>query len=281
MRFSNNLPFIPFDPKLLPYPHTFEKQHRHFNNTLLQSKTIELIHPAGDNGFPCCPLQLGLAEKMLTNPEERLEMNKSRLDPEDLELLVTPDTKENELKTATSAVPWLRNSEVVSTVRSTSNRKEPLYYLFTRIGTSGRNEKRIRTLLELDTKGKVAHIAQTFEAAKNARLQTLKHPKNSNLTALEVFPVFPDFDQWANPNIMVTFDADPLTKNERDKYHDAEIMVEEAILKPVTSRQDVDDQWAAYYLPEKDTVQKFKRFREESEFDEVPSENVPHSNQVI
>ena len=248
---------MPFDPKLLPYPHQPDRLYKYFENSLLKNKPIELIHPEGENGFPCSPLRLGFAEKMLTNPHERLQMDKSKLDPEDLKLLVNPDSKDNEMRAATSAVPWLRDSEVVSTVRA----------------TSARNEAKIKDLLALDTAGKIAHIEQTFESAKKALLSTLKHPKNPNLSASEIFPIFPDFDLWANPNIMVSFDADPIEKNSRSGEN-AEISMEEAILKPIVSHIDSQDQWVAYYLPTKNSVEKFKRLREDNEFE-------PDYNQVF
>ena len=62
-------------------------------------------------------------------------MDKSRLHPKDLAFLVTPDSKDNELKAATSAVPWLRDSEVVSTVRGTAGgRKDQLLLILIDLG---------------------------------------------------------------------------------------------------------------------------------------------------
>ena len=54
-------------------------------------------------------------------------------------------------------------------------------------------------------------IEHSFVAAARANISTIKHPTNPDLTATEMFPVFPDFEFWPNSYSLVSFDADPVS----------------------------------------------------------------------
>jgi RNA polymerase II-associated factor 1 len=53
-------------------------------------------------------------------------------------------------------------------------------------------------------------IENTFEAVTKANLSNVKHPTNANLTAVELLPVFPDFENWPSKYQLVVFDGDPI-----------------------------------------------------------------------
>ena len=48
-------------------------------------------------------------------------------------------------------------------------------------------------------------LQDTFEMVKLPP----KHPRNPNLTPVEVLPVLPDFDKWADKFVSVHFDVHP------------------------------------------------------------------------
>jgi RNA polymerase II-associated factor 1 len=68
LRFRNDLPQIPFDPKLLQYPHPPDRHYKYFNFSLLKDHRYELIHPAGEFGVGCNPFAMGFLEQTLKNP---------------------------------------------------------------------------------------------------------------------------------------------------------------------------------------------------------------------
>jgi hypothetical protein len=138
-------------------------------------------------------------------------------------------------------------------------------------------EQKIQNLMNLDVEGRLKHIEQSFDSVKKTLLSELKHPTKKDVTALEMFPIFPDFEFWNNPYILLSYDGDPVAGNM--KYateEDRQIAGEESVLKPLSLPENPDIQWMAYYVPDSTTVQQFKRKREtdleESMADEVYEE---------
>ena len=72
---------------------------------------------------------------------------------------------------------------------------------------------------------------------------------------------------------MVSFDSNPLDKDTKNSKEDNDIALEEAILKPIATYIDEDehpddqDQWMACYLPTAEGLEKFKRLREDDEYE--------------
>ena len=50
-------------------------------------------------------------------------------------------------------------------------------------------------------------MENTFIAAEKVQLSDLKHP--AGLKAMEILPVFPDFEFWPNLYTLAAFDEDP------------------------------------------------------------------------
>ncbi len=78
------------------------------------------------------------------------------------------------------------------------------------MGMSIRNEPEIQNLLHLTVDEHIDRIEKSFSAAQQINLASLKHPKNKDLHALEVFPIFPDFENWPNPYFLASYDEHPL-----------------------------------------------------------------------
>jgi RNA polymerase II-associated factor 1 len=200
------LPLIPFDPKLLQYPHAVDRHYKYFDYSLLKDHQYELIHPDGDWGIGCNPFEMGYLEQQLKGAE-KLVPRKELLDEKDQELLIDPVAKKD---TAVGSVPWLRRTEYISTERNVYGRNLKAG-VESKIGLSVMKEEKLQQLLDLSVDGQIQHINQSFEAANKANLATLKHPKKKDLEALEIFPIFPDFEYWSNPFFMTSFDSDPIS----------------------------------------------------------------------
>ena len=163
-RFKNDLPSVPFDPKLLAYPHGADRLYKYFESTILKSEKEDYIHPDGDQGLGCNPFELGFLERAMRNPTgtnlpmwicfiienllshqcaavEKLVPRKDLLDPKDIALLAKPVERKVEAKQIPN-VPWLHRTEYISTERSAFGRKksgleyEPCDSLFQSISPS-------------------------------------------------------------------------------------------------------------------------------------------------
>lgn len=118
-----------------------------------------------------------------------------------------------------------------------------------------------------DRDSQIEAIERSFEATK---VPIEKHHTKPGVTAVEEYPVYPDFDLWRHPCAQVIFDSDPARKggvptNQTEEMSQAMIrgMVDES-----------GDQFVAYFLPTEDTIKKRKRdteagvdYEEEDEYE--------------
>jgi RNA polymerase II-associated factor 1 len=125
------LPLVPFDPKLLAYPHPQDRLYAYSECSLLKEYKHELIHPEGEQGLPCTAATLVALARAVTHPDgllldfyllEKLLPRKDLLDPKDLPLLAKPVEKKVEQKEVPN-VPWLRRTEYISQDKSTFGRR--------------------------------------------------------------------------------------------------------------------------------------------------------------
>ena len=59
---------------------------------------------------------------------------------------------------------------------------------------------------EQDEQDQIDEINNSFIQANSITLSKLKHPTNPKLTAVEMVPIFPDFEFWPNSLALATFD---------------------------------------------------------------------------
>jgi RNA polymerase II-associated factor 1 len=141
--------------------------------------------------------------------KERQVPRRELLDPADQELLVDPVQSKQKADKVVGSVPWLRRTEYISTERNVYGRNLKAG-VESKIGLSVMKEEKLQKLLDLSLEGQIQHINQSFEAANKALVSTMKHPKKPDVQALEIFPIFPDFEFWANPYFLTSFDSDPI-----------------------------------------------------------------------
>jgi len=67
--------------------------------------------------------------------------------------------------------------------------------------------------MDVSVAGQISAIEATFDHIANPdTLKNLTHPTKPGLSAVEIFPVFPDFELWSTTYTHVIYDADPLLK---------------------------------------------------------------------
>jgi len=162
----------------------------------------------------------------LIDPGKYISSSKA-IDPKDLALLSdTLLTEESSFqqKVKRPTVTWLRKTEYIANT--------PISAGNTQSGSSQtEGEKPRRDQDDDHLMNKIQNIEESFKAAKSAP----KHPHDRTLKPVEVLPVFPDFELWANVYSEVVFDTDPApTKHKihRDLTQSEEVeLVSEAIIK--------------------------------------------------
>ena len=92
-------------------------------------------------------------------------------------------------------------------------------------------------------------IEQTFEDSKKP---IKNHYSKANVTALEVLPIFPDFDLWKYPCAQVIFDTDPAPVGKQFPVQLEEMS--QAMIRGV--KDESGEQFVAYFLPTEDTIMK-------------------------
>lgn len=197
VRFKNDLPEIPSDPKLLVAQVEPEKLSEFF-------LTEFEVEPKRDLALP---QDLGIPLSLLDVERYQIPDVKPPLDPADLALLGEDEERVIGLAATSGArvKPRMRNTELSWLLKTTyiSNEAET-------VRGTGMSEKSAKALSQgiseaTTLEEQISLIEATFEAAKKPP----KHLKNPSLTPLQVLPVLPDFDNWANKYVTATFDNNP------------------------------------------------------------------------
>lgn len=217
MQFRNNLPDIPFDPKLLVVPQDSMRYTKCIVGSSLENNYKHSIFTEPDLGIP-----INLIDTSIYKMPAGMS---KRLDPEDQALVDATVASAPRKGTGVPisekrprpSVSWLVktkylcNEEDIPQFKAKGIELAPSNYKLQRAGqvqTVNTPESQIRT------------VEDTFEAAKRIPV----HPTNPSLHAVEILPVFPDFDLWPNAYTEVVFDSDPITtlSRERSQAMDAE-----------------------------------------------------------
>ncbi|XP_070576848.1 RNA polymerase II-associated factor 1 homolog [Ptychodera flava] len=253
VKYCNNLPDIPFDPKFITYP--FEpNRFVQYNATSLERAYKHELLTEHD---------LGVTIDLINPDTYKIDPN-AVLDPADEKLLEeeisTPGDSKRSRRHAKS-VSWLRKTEYISTEYNrfthSSEKAE------TKVGASLRKQFADEDLYK-DRDSQIAAIEKTFEMAKQPILQ---HYSKPHVTPVETYPVCPDFDLWIHPCAQVIFDSDPAVKD-KPVVHQVEEMSQAMIRGMV---DESGEQFVGYFLPTEETKKKRKRdFEEDTDY--VPEE---------
>ena len=242
VKYTNNLPDIPFDPKFLVYP--FEpNRFIQYNTTSLESKHKHELMTEVDLGVPI----------NLIDPSIYAQSDLPyQLDPKDEELLEEETPAPAESKRArqhAKTFSWLRKTEYISSeyARTTHIGAESSENKIG-LGSKGRDRHSIHTDLYKDKDSQISAIENTFETAKD---DIKFHYNKPGMEPEWVRPVFPDFGNWNLACTHVIFDSNPQAKQEAEMN----IGVTGAIMRAMTDERD-NEEYIAYFLPTPETIEK-------------------------
>jgi len=239
MQFRNNLPDIPFDPKLLALPIDPMRYTKCIIGSSLENSYKHSIFTEPDLGVP-----INLID---TNIYKLPAGMSKKLDPED-QALVDATVASAPRKGAPGAskakerprpsVSWLVktkylcNEEDLPQFKAKGVELAPSNYKLLRTGAQHQAH-------DFNTpEGQIRAVEDTFEAAKRVPV----HPTNPALRVTEILPVFPDFDLWPNAYTEVVFDSDPITtlpheRTEAMDEEDKQYLRSNAIVRGIKGQQ--------------------------------------------
>ncbi|TPX72376.1 hypothetical protein SpCBS45565_g00475 [Spizellomyces sp. 'palustris'] len=270
--YCNDLPDLPFQPKLLEYPFPPDRLYRYEPNSLSDKFFFEVCGPDNENGVPCAPLGMGFLEDSFRNPDAKLVPQ--QLDPEDEELLAKPNQqntakpKSKEISFANSPLFLRRTNVNMAGEAKTYGRVQ--MGIERQMGVSIMRDEKLAKHIHHTEEDKLKTIENTFEAVKKFSTDNLKHPDGKDVKAVEIFPIFPDFSgAWPDRVTLSVFDCDPLeksatTRKKIEPGSDKALALEEAVLKPLQN-PETQETVLGYYTPTEESISKIraKRKREE------------------
>ena len=202
-------------------------------------------------------MQYGYLLEAAQGEKGSLNTDPNQLDPEDRALLMNPlDVKDSKTSRPRPIVPWLRRTEYISSDSKQYGRLAD-NSVETKMGISIMKDDKLKTIMSQTIQDRIEAIEESFVKAAKVNLATLKHPSDPNLTAMEMVPIFPDFEFWPNEYTLASYDEDPLVKAD-DAQHDDKL--ESSILKPLVNPTD-QSMFLAYYTPTDDTLTKLAEKR--------------------
>ncbi|OZJ07020.1 hypothetical protein BZG36_00015 [Bifiguratus adelaidae] len=287
LRYRNDLPPLPFAPKLVKLPDLTSRFCKYEANELVESSLHQL--PADeDMGMPIDQSLITWLEK--AEDEADVDQPRTMLSEEDKMLMATPaDSSANAATGLTGGkgrplVTWLRRSEYIS--NEDSKTATGGGSVEARFGFSAR---KARTTTYPDTDLQLRGIKETF---KTTHLSELRHPTKPHLQAVESWPVLPDFSSWSNVYTLGQFDENPAEDKDKDqeralrqKPNEEEYQAiidkmhkqtEHGVLRPMTIKtaKDTRENYLIWFLPDQETTERLsKRKADDLEADEEEALN--------
>lgn len=239
VKFNNNLPDIPFDPKFIVNPLDISRYVEYETTSLEHDAKHELVTPS-DLGVD---IDLILPERytISDNLDHDMEDDRSLIEDEP----ITTSTKKSARDKPHSqlhnkVVPWLKKTEYISTEYNrygSSNEKTE-----TKVGYNVRKNLKEEEVY-LDKESQIKAINETFEASKKP---IIKHPSKPNVHATSVLPLLPDFDTWKYTFANLKFDSEPADASRVDQ-------MSQAIVKGAHD-DETNENYVIYFLPTEVTM---------------------------
>ncbi|XP_022083166.1 RNA polymerase II-associated factor 1 homolog [Acanthaster planci] len=241
IKYGNNLPDIPFDPKFITYPFEANRFVKYNATSLERNYKHELL----------AEHDLGVTIDLINPDTYRIDPH-AYLDPADEKLLEEEISTPGDSKRSrqhTKAVSWLRKTEYISSEYNRSQYSRDK--VETKVAYHLKKQFNEENLYK-DQASQIAAIEKTFEDAK---IPIDQHYSKPHVKPVEILPVFPDFDMWIHPCAQVIFDSDPAVRGKSVAAQVEEMS--QAMIRGMVD--EAGDQFVGYFLPTEETTGKRKR----------------------
>lgn len=254
VRYSNNLPPPPLNPKFLEYSSmdasATKKEAEDLIGSLFRKDNFTPLMENVDN-------ELGMRLNLINNTGFFDESNESvlfsmtdknnkdrpiTLQPKDRALL--RDAGIGKISKSEPGVSFLRRTEYIS------EKQLP------KVDASLKSDVASRKEEKLDANAQLKAVEDSFESAQESlnNLSTLKHPRKKHLKAVSTWPLLPDTAMMDTKFLSVKFlgsasvnrELETIKRKQGDQYDEEKQnnALETAILKPITSE---DGEWLSLY----------------------------------
>ncbi|VDO07208.1 unnamed protein product [Rodentolepis nana] len=236
IKYHNNLPELPFDPKFLTYPFDSSRFVQYAPTSLERNHKHELL----------CETSVGVSVDLIDPDAFKISRN-FNLHPDDEKLVNETETNElNERKSRhRRSVAWLRKTEYLSTEHY--NKFNKSVKIETKLGHNIK-QRFAEEIVYRDKDSQVKAIEKTFAAAKKP---IINHYSKKDVKAVEVLPILPDFTLWKYPCAQVIFDDDP----SRSSNHPEDVT--QAVIRGMVD--NMGDHFVVYFLPTEETKEQRRR----------------------
>ncbi|KAJ3329450.1 Heat shock 70 kDa protein 1-like [Blyttiomyces sp. JEL0837] len=255
---QNKIPAPPFEPKLLEPTFAPDRLYRDAVGSIHAITPLKLLSKDNDT---VAPLQQGL----LWKPETQ---GSAQLDPAD-QILLAPYEEPKIAPVPQRPRPstsWLKRTDFGLDSPRPGPQKVDIVESKTKAAPETSRFGDVS-----DAGALIKAIEHTFDVAANSNLSTVRHPKNPNLQAKELLPVFPDYENWPNRYRLAVYDGDPIisstVRNKGKLSEQSRIPYETALLKSQRV-PNTQDQFVGYYAPTDDTAARILKRRQEDDEEE-------------
>ncbi|CAK9301282.1 unnamed protein product [Gordionus sp. m RMFG-2023] len=287
IRYTNTLPDVPFEPKLLKYPFDSKRYINYTPTALEKNYKFDIItdHDLGVHIDLIDPDTYKIDENaQLDIRDESLLLEDDLNASNALSSISNPSNSHNATSTGNNAdlaraarhakaVPWLRRTEYISTeynrfTPSSDKAESKIGYRINKLMKDDDED------LYKDRDSQIKAIDATFQSVKK---KATKHYSKPNVHAIEELALFPDFSLWKHPCAQVLFDSDPYTSsinqigsaitrganiNVPPSHTHKEKIMSQAMIRGMMDESG--NQFVAYFLPTDKTLQKFDNDLEEN-----------------
>lgn len=243
IKYTNELPDVPHDLKLLQYP--FDPMRYIRRGTQETSLEKDYMRNAPMLAEPDMGVHINLIDPDVYAMKAGAA---SKLHPLDRELVDGQYVDEEANAPAKAHVfkgpmPWLMSTQYVDPVAKATSSTS---------GWEGGQSHEFDASQD-DPDSRLGEVVKTFEDANTS--EELQHSSNPKLTMEEVIPLFPDFERWGYSIVHAAFDENPLSNtrpqgmSHKGKVPDLQLQPKGAIIQGLNDEQG--NQWMAYFLPKK------------------------------
>lgn len=243
--YANALPEVPFDPKFVDFtfdPDRFVK----FKTTSLEKDSKHELKTESHMGITVDLIN----EEEFPVIESGDELNIVE-DEKDRELL-----REEKNRTEQEA----RRVQLHNQSMTFFHRTQYISSEFKHTNKHGTQES--ATSVEVDPAGtmdandEMAEIERVFAAANGP---VVKHPLKPKLQPVCVWPVYPDFVSWGTTYSQITFESNPNPNSDLASVDENATEIRNHCESGIVlGMKDTDDQYASYFAPTTETIQKKK-----------------------
>ncbi|CAN3361154.1 RNA polymerase II-associated protein 1 [Diutina catenulata] len=235
VRYQNNLPPPPLNPKFLHY-HLTEPTSQKREGDQLMSSLFRSENFTALMAHPELPLNLihntgFLEEEKVAAVGSAVDGGPAKLHPADRELL--RDAGITNLDKSEPGVSFLRRTEYIAEKQ---------------ISTASQAAPKQKEEDKVDPESQLAAVEATFDAANDTlhHLEHLKHPRRKQLVAKRTWPLLPDTSMADQKFLNVKFIGSASVSRELgpEKYQEAGDQLRTAIFRPITS---ADGEWISLF----------------------------------